>query len=369
MGVIYEAVQEPLGRRVAVKVIRRKQISPTARERFLREQKVLARLHQSHIVPIFAAGSEGSRQYFAMPYVQGVPLNRLVGAALEQASTPSSSKTPPLSDLAQAELDRRVSARPSAELDKDTSDAVSQADTNRTEERAASVRAESAVRLALSDTYFRSVARVIADAAEAVQHAHDAGILHRDLKPSNLMVDTRGHCWIIDFGLAGFVGGKESTTAPNAERQQFAEPPAMSEVMGTLQYMAPEQYDQRADHRTDVWGLGVTLYELLSLRRAFDGDSRRSLKSSICSRPPTDPRQLVSGVPDDLAKICDKAMKIEPARRYQAADDLSSRASSAYRYEAEFGMFGDITEVEFVGLIAPGVRSDVFPLGPVSWVN
>ena len=107
MGVIYEAVQEPLGRRVAVKVIRRKQISPSARERFLREQKVLARLHQSHIVPIFAAGSEGSRQYFAMPYVQGVSLNRLVGAALKQASTPSSSKTSPLSDLAQAELDRR----------------------------------------------------------------------------------------------------------------------------------------------------------------------------------------------------------------------------------------------------------------------
>src|SRR5262245_4726226 len=131
-------------------------------------------------------------------------------------------------------------------------------------------------RLCLSPEYFRSVARVVADAADALQHAHEASILHRDVKPGNLLVDKAGQCWLIDFGLARVVRDEEGVllepSVPSAGVPQcLAETALTKGVVGTPQYMAPEQYEEKADPRSDIWGLGVTLYELLSLRRAFDG--------------------------------------------------------------------------------------------------
>src|SRR5207248_11579055 len=118
----------------------------------------------------------------------------------------------------------------------------------------------SPVRLALSPEYFRSVAQVLADAAEAVHHAHAAGILHRDLKPSNVMVDRSGHCWLIDFGLAGYLSG-HGDPAGQAHPADGPDPASASGVMGTPSYMAPEQFESKADARSDVWALGATLYE------------------------------------------------------------------------------------------------------------
>jgi serine/threonine protein kinase len=204
MGEIYEAEQVGLERRVAVKVVRRGLVSPAVRDRFLQEQRALARLHHTHIVPVYAAGEEGELQYFAMPYIEGKTLARVVARAAATATSSS------LGTLAELTAGDPVPAP------------------------AGSGRAR------LSRAYVRSVAGALAGAAEALEHAHRLGIYHRDLKPSNLMVGPAGECWVIDFGLAA-VGTEAGRSG------------------GTPAYMAPEQHDGKAGPRSDVWGLGVTL--------------------------------------------------------------------------------------------------------------
>ena len=282
MGAIFEAVQEPLGRRVAVKTITGpgRHRSDAARSRFLREQRMLARLHHTHIVPIHAAGCEGDLQYFAMPYIDGAPLSRVIRAALRH--TPASGdgrETPTLAELA-AEARAEAVTAPATEGGVEPEPAVDGPVAGRRgHPRAAASR------------YFRSVARALRDAAEAVQHAHDAGIIHRDLKPSNLMVDAQEHCWVLDFGLARLLAEADAATRPvEPGPDPLAEPiTAAGAVMGTYPYMAPEQFDGRADARSDVWSLGVTLYELLTLRRAFRGGAFEEVRDAVPPRPGADP--------------------------------------------------------------------------------
>ncbi len=165
------------------------------------------------------------------------------------------------------------------------------------------------------------------DAAGALQHAHDAGIIHRDLKPPNLMVDTAEHCWVLDFGLAGYLQAQANGRIAYTDSRRSRNPPidlgpepeqpSVSGVLGTPDYMAPEQFQGRADRRTDVWGLGVILYELLALQRAFHG--RKQIESS----DPPRPRDLARGLPRDLDAICWKAIRKEPAHRYPSARALA----------------------------------------------
>jgi WD40 repeat protein len=160
----------------------------------------------------------------------------------------------------------------------------------------------------------------MADVAEALQHAHDAGVLHRDLKPSNVMVDTQEQCWVIDFGLGGVVGASKGDAAQaGASGSPHAGPATASGVMGTPQYMAPEQVAGKVDARSDVWGLGVTLYELLALRRAFDGATAAEVFEQVLKGEPAPPRRWVRNVPENLAAICRKAMRKEPGERYATA--------------------------------------------------
>jgi serine/threonine protein kinase len=158
----------------------------------------------------------------------------------------------------------------------------------------------------------------MANVAEAVHHSHEESILLRGLKPSNIMVDADGQCWIIDFGLSGYVNGSGETQAPesNSGSDLTVNP------MGTPQYMAPEQYlpdKNKIDARTDVWGLGATLYELLALRRAFEGSSKSEIRQKILSHDPTPLNAIVRNVPADLAAICQKALRKDPSKRYPSA--------------------------------------------------
>jgi serine/threonine protein kinase/WD40 repeat protein len=314
MGEIYEAEHERLRRRVAVKVLRQGKISPTARDRFLREQKVLARLHQTHIVPIHTAGEEGSLQFFVMPYIRGAGLHHVVEAARQMESTQPRTRTPPLGRLAGLVGDNRdASTGPTAK-----GPAGEEASTT----PCPSPASPPGGRLVLSLEYFRSVAELMADAAEAVAYAHGAGILHRDLKPSNILVDRAGQCWLIDFGLAGFVGGPGATLRGD-DGDLDADALTATGFMGTPNYMAPEQFQGVADVRTDVWGLGATLYELLTLRRAFEGSSVREISRKIVQEEPATPPGPVSNPPRDLAAIAGKAMRKEPAQRYARAQEFA----------------------------------------------
>jgi WD40 repeat protein/serine/threonine protein kinase len=327
MGAIYEAVQEPLGRRVAVKVLRQGHLSPAAEDRFQREQAVLARLHQTHIVPIHAAGRLGPLQFFVMQFIEGAALSHVLHEARTRLSSGVPGSMPTLAELAgMVATARQV---PTVGADASTRpQTIGLAHAPLAAPAGGVASPKDVAKPSLSNGYYRSVAEVLADAAQAVQHAHDMGVLHRDLKPSNLMVDRAGHCWVIDFGLARYLSRFEE----DADRPQATadtENALTRSALGTPAYMAPEQYQPlevaRADVRTDVWGLGVTLYELLTLRRAFDGRDEE-LRRRIEREAPTPPRQLVADVPRDLEAIGLKALQKKVEDRYPTAqafgDDL-----------------------------------------------
>ncbi len=327
MGEIYEAVQEHLGRRVAVKVIRRGRASEQARERFEREQKVLARLHQTHIIPIHMAGEEGRLQYFVMPYVEGAALHHVVQAARQFEPTRAGGSTPTLAEIAGQLAGQRKDTAQGAQASTGSFQVEPPAGTQE-----AVVPPAAARPLRLTRAYFRSVAEVMADAAEAVAHVHGVGILHRDLKPSNIMVTAEGKCWIVDFGLA--IDQKDTdqpgTTAELPGPGLLTAPGA---VPGTPEYLAPERLEGKADVRSDVWGLGATLYELLTLRHAFRAPGVEELCAKIRDQEPTRPKELIPDVPRDLEAICRKALRKEPAQRYPTAAAFAEDLRRWLRYE------------------------------------
>jgi WD40 repeat protein len=185
----------------------------------------------------------------------------------------------------------------------------------------------------LSKAYLRTAVHVMADVAAGLHHAHEAGVIHRDLKPSNIMVETTGHAWVLDFGLARLqiaaqaqVG--DETPAASVESVTDVppwpgEPSLTAEFVGTPTYAAPEHHRdaKQADIRSDVWGLGVTLYELLTLQRAF------CTSQAVLSADPIPPRQLNPGLGRDLEAVVLKALHKDPDHRYPSvqalADDLN----------------------------------------------
>jgi WD40 repeat protein len=162
--------------------------------------------------------------------------------------------------------------------------------------------------------YFRRVAELGIQAAEALDHAHGLGIVHRDVKPANLLVDGRGTVWVTDFGLAHVQQGEVSLTLTG-------------DLLGTLRYMSPEQTLAKRvviDHRTDVYSLGATLYEVLTLRPAFGGRARHELLRQIASEEPVAPRKVNKAIPAELEVIVLKAMEKNPGDRYASAYELAS---------------------------------------------
>ena len=288
MGVVYEARQISLGRKVALKVLPfAATLDPRQLQRFLLEAQAAAILHHVHIVPIYSVGCERGVHYYAMQFIDGQTLAEAIGA-LRQST---------------AETAGRIDPSPKVQPP---------ADSTPTEP----ANALATERSAESPGYFRAVARLGIQAALALEHAHQLGVIHRDIKPANLLMDRAGDLWITDFGLARLRSHAEITMSGDA--------------LGTLRYMSPEQaLAKRAlvDHRTDIYSLGSTLYEVLTLHPAYPGTDRVEILQRIAQGEPHPPRRINRFIPVELETIVLQAMAHEPQHRYatarEFADDLT----------------------------------------------
>jgi serine/threonine protein kinase len=271
MGVVYLADDPKLRRRVALKVLRH-HLTLEARHvsRFEREARLAARLRHPNVVAIHSVGEQDGHHFIAMDYLQGPTL---AGVIQQLANLPSS---PTAADLAKA--------------------------TNNQD-------------LAGCLSYVEAAVRCLLPIFSALSAAHDAGLVHRDVKPSNILFDRNGNIAIADFGLAKGEGDVGLTLS--------------GEPVGTPYYMAPEQVAVAAkttDARTDVYSLGVTLFELLTLRRPYEAPSFSELVNQILSYPTPHPRQYNKNIPKNLERVVLCAIAKNPESRYASiapfAEDL-----------------------------------------------
>jgi WD40 repeat protein/serine/threonine protein kinase len=298
MGVVYEAEQVALGRHVALKVLPLHAAKEgSGLERFRREARAAAKLHHSNIVPVYEVGEDGDYCYYAMQFIHGQPLDQILD---EVRRLRAASVAPP------AKGDGSVAHSLLAGLPTPVPEPVSP-----------SVPSSSVTLPGQADSgpagsnrrpYHRSVARVGIQVAQALAYAHQEGVIHRDIKPSNLLLDTESRVWITDFGLAKIDGAALTDTG---------------DIVGTVRYMAPERFNGWSDPRSDVYSLGITLYEMLLLQPAFGAPDRMKLIHQVTHEEPPRPRKLEPSIPRDLETIVLKAIDKEPGRRYQSAAELA----------------------------------------------
>ena len=330
MGVVYEAEQMSLCRRVALKVLPfASALDPKQLQRFKNESMAAAHLHHPHIVPVHAVGCERGVHYYAMQYIDGQPLAALI-AELRRIEAGAGETPPRPGDEAFAMACGLTSGRlgvvgPGPDANQTTAmydleaPSPSVADNPPPTSAVPTSSTSSATR---SRAFFHSVARLGTEAAEALEHAHEQGVLHRDIKPSNLLIDGRGKLWITDFGLARLQGDAGLTMT--------------GDLLGTLRYMSPEQALAKRvgiDHRTDIYSLGATLYELLTLEPVYAGTDRQEILRRIAFEEPRPPRRINAAIPVDLETIVLKAMSKDPAGRYAAAQELADDLGRFVKHE------------------------------------
>jgi tetratricopeptide (TPR) repeat protein len=316
MGVVYEAVQESLGRHVALKVLPfHSLMHATHLERFRREARAAAQLHHSNIVPVFGVGEHAGIHYYAMQFIQGQGLDLVLQEVKRLRAGPKKAagdgQQRPLLAVSAAEgllsgqfadrqPDRQATAlEGSARGDTPAGSTATVSTLDGHSELTALTVAQ----------YCRSVARLGVQVAEALAYAHQHGIVHRDIKPSNLLLDTGGTVWVTDFGLAKAEDSDELTSP--------------GDIVGTLRYMAPERLQGQSEPRGDVYSLGMTLYELLTLEPAFGDVPRAVLMERVAHEEPPPPRQREQRIPADLETIVLKAIAKEPAQRYPSAGEMA----------------------------------------------
>jgi serine/threonine protein kinase/tetratricopeptide (TPR) repeat protein len=301
MGIVYEAEQRSLRRRVALKVLpSAATLDPRHLQRFGHEAQAAAQLHHGNIVPVFTVGCERGVHYYAMQLIDGRTVAALIEEQARKERSPSArpGAAPPTASVPDSARLTPTAVYPSA--------APAAGVTN-------PAPARTAARPSIRDRrYFRTVAELGVQAADALDYAHQVGVVHRDIKPANLLVEGGGRLWVTDFGLALL---PEATGLTQT-----------GDMVGTLRYMSPEQTLGRrgaVDHRTDIYSLGVTLFELLTLRPAFPGKDRQVLLREIIEVEPPPPRHWNRAVPVDLETVVLKAMSKEPIARYPTARELA----------------------------------------------
>lgn len=307
MGIVYEAMQLSLARPVALKVLPfTSTFDEQQLKRFKIEAQAAALLHHTHIVPIYAVGCERGVHFYAMQLINGQSL----AAVIEQ-----------LRRRGRDHGDARRAAPPDASAGSVTGPAAEPASapslgTEAEELERATVSVSTALTAGISlssQAYFRRVARLMVQAADALEHAHQQGVIHRDIKPGNLLVNAAGNLWVTDFGLAQLHSENGLTRS--------------GDVLGTARYMSPEQISGRRtmiDHRTDVYSLAATFYELLTWVSVFSGETRQELLLQILRDDPRPPRVICPTVPVELETIVLKALSKNPDERYPTAAALGA---------------------------------------------
>jgi serine/threonine protein kinase/tetratricopeptide (TPR) repeat protein len=339
MGVVYEAEQISLGRSVALKVLPFAGVLDEKQlQRFKNEARAAAALDHPHIVPVYSVGSERGVHYYAMRLIDGQSLAEILDLIPDYRAdrTADGNRKSQVGARKSEVGDRKFKAVAGrAMCDPLSPSPVTGKGRGEGEELPSDTTSPSAAHLAprpaplASDTrpnlqsiittnagfdsvvYVRNVARLGIQAAEALAYAHEQSIVHRDIKPGNLLLDINGDLWVADFGLARL--------------EQDAGITVTGDMLGTLRYMSPEQALGRRvlDERSDVYSLGITLYEMLVLRPAFSGHDRQEILRHITTDEPMPPRQINSRIPRDFETIILRAIAKDPTNRYSTAAELA----------------------------------------------
>ncbi|MDO4628952.1 MAG: serine/threonine-protein kinase [Planctomycetia bacterium] len=315
MGVVYEAWQNSLSRLVALKVL---PLASTFDERqlqrFRNEAAAAAQLDHPGIVPIYAIGCDRGIHFYAMKLINGSHLGTVIRALrkergvffddfqgarterdLQKTKYENQSKKTEIAEKTETPIITDSTSKNVIDSATDVNDGMTRLYSDRRQE------------------YFRSVARLMKQVADALEYAHQCGVIHRDIKPANLMLDVDGRLWITDFGLAQVRSDGHLTRT--------------GEVFGTPRYMSPEQaqgHHRLADHRVDIYSLGATFYEFLTLHPIFSETNQVQLLKQITQDAPIKPHVWEPGIPHDLETILLKCIAKMPSERYETAGELAA---------------------------------------------
>ena len=309
-AVVYLAEQESLERRVALKVLPPRFNDPHQVERFRSEARAAARLHHPGIVPVFDTGETEGTVYIAMELVQG----RTLAEELQdlRGASGSAQLSGESIELFESWGSSTVLHAPGATTGSSSADLAVDP----------GVSAGPRIRRSWKE-YLDGAIDYVAQVAEALDHAHGAGIVHRDIKPANIMIDTDGRARIVDFGLA-----------KDIDAESISE---IGHIAGTYRYMSPEQALAKrvpVDERTDIFSLGVVLYELAVWKPPFRGQTSKQILFEICFKEPRRLRAEDRRIPRDLEAVCHKALQKNPANRYAGAKEFATDLRRVIRGES-----------------------------------
>ena len=304
MGVVFRAEQPSLGRFVALKVLPISALMDDQQlNRFKNEARAAATLNHPNIVPIYSVGVEQGAHFYAMQLIEGETLAEVIHRLSSEATTDGS---------LQKEMDLCSQSASLESTSKYVQDKTRGRMVRPSPRQTSLVLRSKRGGTETNHEFYRHVAHLGQQAALALEHAHSHGVLHRDIKPANLLVNGAGHLWITDFGVARLESDASMTVT--------------GDLLGTIRYMSPEQAlgNRLVDQRSDVYSLGVTLYETLTLQPALHGEDRLGLLQKIANDEPTRPRRIRADIPQDLETIVLKAIEKEAADRYPSASAMAA---------------------------------------------